>query len=636
MKRANKTANRHIKNLRIKQGFVISLAFLVAFLIYQLANVNEVDKLEGVQARALFQSTSLLSSELGGLSDLAILLANTESLSNQNAVDSATQLTDKQRALVVQSFINFSQVSTNISQIRWLDNEGIEQIRVEFKNGKPLVVNDAKLQDKSKRYYFERSMLKQFGEVYLSPIDLNIERGEIEKPYNPNIRATIQTSAETHLIDGLLVINYSLKSLLEEIRTLSNAQVSVHIVNNKGYWLLNNDRSLEWAFMFDNSSNTLFNQQSELWNKINSSSAGHFKNGDAVYSFSKLNIFDNVGLKGTPEDLIFYTISPNSFLNHPMDFVYASIVFLLVVLIGSIVNNREFNFQQSLITLSNKLIAEKQTLKLVNQSLEEYIARQKILQDELVETRKLASLGLMVSGVAHELNTPLGGASIALATAQRAQIKLDEGLDIGITKTEYQKAIQTIEANLSLAENNMQKAVVRIKKFEKLAIDRVNEDSIDCKLEDIINDALTTLNPLIKQKNITVTTNLYHDICLFCPTGILTQVIENLVINAINHGFKNMPEGHINILAREIRDNQVEIRVADNGVGIPPDIQNKLLEPFVTSARGKGNIGLGLYMVEQWVSGVLKGNFNFCSTQATTDEFSTVFSITMPKDLRDK
>lgn len=623
----------------VKHFAVLVFSITVSVLIYLLANANEKESLQKVHAQQLFESTSLFSRELGGLSDLAMLLASNASLRQiENtpnlAFTAQRSLTKNEKSQVARAFIRFAKVSPNISQIRWLDNSGQEQVRVEFKNNKHLVISAADLQNKSQRYYFQRSMQKPGARVYLSPIDLNVERGEIERPLVPNIRATIPTSGQTHLMSGLLVINYNLKGLLSDIRKLSTNKSPINIANKDGYWILHEDPAQEWGFMFGNNSHTLQMQQAEVWESLQAESSGHVLVDGLLYSYTKINLYDNVLEETASNDLLFFAYSENHLFSHTKDFVYALICFFSILLIGLIINYREYRFLAEVISLSNKLRAEKQTLKLVNQSLEEYIARQKLLQDELVETRKLASLGLMVSGVAHELNTPIGGASIALASAQNAQLMLDNGLEVGITKREYQKAIETIEYNLSLAESNMQKAVARIKKFERLAIDRMDEDCSECSLEEIISNALKTLQPLVKQKDISINTLIQKDMILYCPTGILTQVIENLVLNSINHGLHEVAEGRIDVIVEALPDAQVKISVADNGVGIPQDIKERLLEPFITNARGRGNIGLGLYMVEQWVSGVLKGRLSFVSTQNTSEEYATIFSITIPKDPR--
>lgn len=387
--------------------------------------------------------------------------------------------------------------------------------------------------------------------------------------------------------------------------------------------------------MFDKPALTLKIQEPDVWRLLHSDNSGQFTYSGAVYNYTKISIFDNIALDPAGNDLIFIAKSRNGVFDYPLKLLIALAAFTVVMGIGAVFNHREYGFQTELVDMSNQLHAEKQRLHAVNQSLEEYIARQKLLQDELVETRKLASLGLMVSGVAHELNTPIGGASIALATTQRTQVALDTKIDLGITKNEYQHAIQLIGTNLSLAESNMQKAAERIKKFERLAIDRISEDKVECSLQGLIANALKTLQPLIQQNNISVRTQVFQDIRLFCPTGILTQVIENLVLNSINHGLCTIANGKIDILVNKINNNYVEIKVADNGTGIPDEIKDRLLEPFITNARARGNIGLGLYMVEQWVSGVLDGQLSFTSTQDPKAKYATVFTVKIPITLND-
>ncbi len=120
------------------------------------------------------------------------------------------------------------------------------------------------------------------------------------------------------------------------------------------------------------------------------------------------------------------------------------------------------------------------------------------------------------------------------------------------------------------------------------------------------------------------------NLALVSRPGIISQVLENLVVNSLNHGFEPGQPGRIELKARRFDANQICITVSDNGSGIPTEMQKNLFEPFVTSGRGKGNIGLGLYMVNQWVSKLLAGKLSFVSEINTSNEFTTQFTVLLP------
>jgi C4-dicarboxylate-specific signal transduction histidine kinase len=175
------------------------------------------------------------------------------------------------------------------------------------------------------------------------------------------------------------------------------------------------------------------------------------------------------------------------------------VIFLTLVLCGSIIMWRGYRYQDKLIELSLKLHDEHQRLEQANASLIENIARQQLLQDELVEANKLSSLGLMVAGVAHELNTPIGGAIICVTNADNANDKLKKAMEQGLSKSQFSAAVNLINSSLHLAIINLDKAVSHIKHFKRLAIDRVNEDYLNCLLDDIVSDLIISLRPLLKK-----------------------------------------------------------------------------------------------------------------------------------------
>ncbi|CAH9050829.1 Alginate biosynthesis sensor protein KinB [Pseudoalteromonas haloplanktis] len=113
--------------------------------------------------------------------------------------------------------------------------------------------------------------------------------------------------------------------------------------------------------------------------------------------------------------------------------------------------------------------------------------------------------------------------------------------------------------------------------------------------------------------------------------GIISQVVENLVINALNHAFDEKQEGVIEIKVEQATNNRVRLSVSDNGKGINAEIKADIFEPFYTTARGKGNTGLGLYMVYQWVTQVLKGEISLQSDLGGNEDYKTQFVILLPE-----
>jgi signal transduction histidine kinase len=625
------------RRIVMRAAMLLIISILFAGLSYQRLYDGKLDELKNIQGQKLFIAANLFSRELGGLGDLLSLLANGQALYHENTQkDKNNQTQDlslKVQQQVQNYFIQFGKASPRIAQIRWLNQNGQEVIRVDFKAGQAKVSRVNRLQNKQSRYYFKQGMKVAAPKRYFSPIDLNVEHGAVVQPFEPTIRGTIQTSSSTHLLQGLIIVNYQLDHLLTTIRDHSIPEAQLSIVNHDGFWLLNSQPDKEWGFMLNQPKLSLKTASQDLWlYQSQHAAGGDYIVDNVLSSFIPLATFVGSGSGATTNKLILYATSNKKYLSlaQKNSLNFALVIFLTLVLCGSIIMWRGYRYQDKLIELSLKLHDEHQRLEQANASLIENIARQQLLQDELVEANKLSSLGLMVAGVAHELNTPIGGAIICVTNADNANDKLKKAMEQGLSKSQFSAAVNLINRSLHLAIINLDKAVSHIKHFKRLAIDRVNEDYLNCLLDDIVSDLIIRLRPLLKKGKVVVIEDVEDNLILVSRPGIISQVLENLVVNSLNHGFESGQQGIIKIKARRLDTNQICITVSDNGSGIPSSMQSNLFEPFVTSGRGKGNIGLGLYMVNQWVTKLLAGKLSFVSEENSNREFTTQFTVLLP------
>ncbi|GAC21033.1 sensor histidine kinase [Paraglaciecola arctica] len=615
-------------------ALVLILALSLSWLTYQLLYINKVDELKNIQGQKLFIATNLFSREIGNLGDLLTLLANGQALSHKSDETKGTQnLSLKVQQQIQEHFIEFGQASSKIAQIRWLDQNGQEVVRVDFTGGKVKVSEANSLQNKQARYYFIQGMKVAAPNKYFSPIDLNVEHGEVVQPFEPTIRGTIQTSSGTHLFQGLILVNYRLDNLLTTIRDHSISDAQISIVNRDGYWLLHPQPEKEWGFMLDKPQLSLKTELPKLWlHQTKYPEGGYEITNNSLSSFMPLTTFTGADSGANSNQLFVYATSNQVYLAlaSRSALYFALAILLTLTLGGSIIIWRGYRYHSKLIELSLKLQHEHQKLEQANDALVENIARQQLLQDELVEANKLSSLGLMVAGVAHELNTPIGGAIICVSNADDANNKLKLAMVKGISKSQFSAGVDIINRSLHLAIINLDKAVNHIKHFKRLAIDRVNEDYLNCLLGDIVSDLSISLRPLFKKGKVLLVENIEANLSLVSRPGIISQVLENLIVNSLNHGFEPGQSGVIEIKARRQRENQICITVSDNGSGISSAMQSNLFDPFVTSGRGKGNIGLGLYMVNQWVTKLLAGKLSFISEPNCNKEFATQFTVLLP------
>lgn len=231
-------------------------------------------------------------------------------------------------------------------------------------------------------------------------------------------------------------------------------------------------------------------------------------------------------------------------------------------------------------------------------------------QHDLVQSEKMASLGGLVAGVAHEINTPVGvtvtAASFlddrALAVAgQHSRGELDEAT--------LKAFLDDAGASARLILTNARRAAGLIQSFKQVAADRASEERREVDLRTYLQETLASIGPRLRQTP--------HRLELSCPEalrvdsypGPLAQVVTNLVLNAVQHAFEDdAPGGLIRVEARELPGERVRLTVSDNGRGIPAAVAGRIFEPFFTTRRSAGGTGLGLHVVFNLVTRTLGGS----------------------------
>ncbi|MBU2923290.1 HAMP domain-containing sensor histidine kinase [Colwellia sp. 4_MG-2023] len=259
--------------------------------------------------------------------------------------------------------------------------------------------------------------------------------------------------------------------------------------------------------------------------------------------------------------------------------------------------------------------------------LEQSINNLKNTQEQLIQTEKMASLGRLVAGVAHEINTPIGitiTASSHLEDATNDFYKLYQ--NDNITKKALVNYVETATASSKLLQSNLNRAADLIQGFKEVAIDQSNEEIREFKLKAYINDVLSSLRPKIARSGIQVNLNSPDDLVIKTSPGAIAQIITNLVINAITHAFEQEKGGTITINIEQ-KDQQINMQFKDSGCGIPTENLGKIFEPFFTTKRGQGGSGLGMHIVYNLVTQSLHGNIT-CSSNLGK---GTCFHINFPR-----
>ncbi|MCF6290241.1 MAG: EAL domain-containing protein [Desulfobacterales bacterium] len=220
------------------------------------------------------------------VSDLMILAKHHEFevfFANRNDNDAREQL--------IREFLVFSRFKTGYDQIRFLDADGMEVIRVNKSPAGPVVVPDEGLQFKGDRYYFQETIGLAEGQIFVSPLDLNVENKEVERPFKPVIRFATPTFDSQGRGTGIVILNYLGNKFLQDLgpRTATSLHGGIMLLNSAGYWLKGARPEEEWGFMFPEGRDMTFaNRYPDAWQKIIAEESGQFINQDGLISFATI------------------------------------------------------------------------------------------------------------------------------------------------------------------------------------------------------------------------------------------------------------------------------------------------------------------------------------------------------------
>lgn len=234
-------------------------------------------------------------------------------------------------------------------------------------------------------------------------------------------------------------------------------------------------------------------------------------------------------------------------------------------------------------------------------------------QRKLVESEKMAALGELVAGVAHEVNTPVGigvtAASYLEDSVEEFQVLYDSG---HVTRSGLEKFLQLCRKSSSMILFNMNRAADLINSFKQVAVDQSSQERRLFKIRQYIEEILLSLHAQLRKTPYEIKLSCPEELEVDSYPGALSQIITNLIMNSLHHGFEGLNEGSITIDIRK-SENSVLIIYGDTGRGIPDDHLDKIFDPFFTTKRGTGGSGLGMNIVYNLVTQTLGGQINCTS-----------------------
>ncbi|MBO7922146.1 sensor histidine kinase [Alteromonas sp. K632G] len=247
-------------------------------------------------------------------------------------------------------------------------------------------------------------------------------------------------------------------------------------------------------------------------------------------------------------------------------------------------------------------------LRKKNAELANSMGNLQLTKDQLVESERMASLGGLVAGITHDVNTPLGVGVTAASFLQERLNNLKTSFEEkSLTTKNMENFINEAEQTANLLLTNLNRASELIASFKQVAVDQTSETEREINLNDYIRDIIKSLKPSFKHNNHEIVVSCPEDLYIRCAPGAIAQIVTNMIVNSLVHGFEDTNDGKIT-LDVSTDNNTIEMRYRDNGKGLSNDDLDKLFDAFFTTKRGEGGSGLGTHIMYNLVTQSLSGH----------------------------
>ena len=494
-------------------------------------------------------------------------------------------LNDSTDSNIVELFSYIANTSQDVMQLRYIDKNGFEKIRVDRRetDTAPVLITNKELQNKLHRYYFKDIIqLDDEEKVWYSKIDLNIEHNKIEKPIKPVLRVGIPVFLKNKKV-GILIINICMKHFLNQISNL--ALFNIYLIDKNGHYIVHPQEKYNWSKylktdytlknQFTNSYSEILNNDEYVGERIYSKSIG-LDNGENIKMiFEPKHYKLQEEIKKKIYEMIFVMFFM-ILLSFPVAYMFSS---------------KFGNLKEKVDKLNDslELIVEEKTKKLhklnetLEQRIEEEVDKNTEKEKQLLYQNRLAKTGEMISMTAHQWRPPLAAISSTVGA-----MKLDVMMG-NYEKEFFEKSLSKITdytQHLSATIDDFRGFFKEQKEQEDITLEEVVESSLGILSEELIGNNIKLLKEYKCQKRLTTYSNE------------LKQVVLNLIKNAedvlIERNIEN-PTIHIKTYLQE-DENRYILEIYDNAGGIPENIMNDIFMPYFSTKKSKDGTGLGLYM----------------------------------------
>jgi len=525
----------------------------------------------------------------------------------------------------------FSQSKRIYDQIRWIDENGKERVRINYRTGAPAIVPTEQLQDKSKRYYFLDAMKLNGAAIFISAFDLNIEDNQIETPLKPTIRFSRRVFDSLGNARGIVIVNYLGNHLLDSLRSMNDS--GIWLTNQDGYWLLGPKPSDEWGFMFDKPELIVAQRYPDAWAKIASQESANFETPAGLWQFQTVHPLnqDQKTSAGSseahqsskeflPDELYawklihFQPTSTYQALISGIKFRYSLFVSLMLtgLAIGSWLLARSRHAE--VIALTNAAEAYRAKQEIEHAHVKEMTERAEQLQQAVKASEQANhAKSEFVSNMSHEIRTPINAIL---------------GLIYLLEQQELTPTMRCMIKQVGVASKSLLSIINDVLDFSKIEANRIVIEHVPFRLSNVLDNLSGIMSTTLGEKTLEL---VIGPVPLGCdelkgdPLR-LGQVLINLTSNAIK--FTEHGEVLVTISRSDHNeaDNHVRLRfsVTDTGIGIPIEKQQQIFEAFSQSdnstTRQFGGSGLGLAISKQLVE-LMGGDLLLNSQTGVGSEF---------------
>ena len=598
------TLHNHRREIEKKLILWMPLILLACVLLFFFRSEGALQESQRDQLALISSASSLLSQGIfESIRELSVMSAEFEKgLANIPTAIAIAQL-QKQ-------FFSAAELNNQYLQLRWIDTNGKERLRIDQGQTGPRIIAATNLQDKSDRYYFQNCMELVRGETYISPWDLNQEHGKIQVPYSPVIRIGQPLFRADGIRAGILIINLDAGNLIRGLDALARDwDLGFFLVDEEGEWIKGEKERDSWSGDLDRAE-PISERYPDLWEAIASEGAGEFTGEGGHWVFSRFS-FRIIGLSTnwkiqSPSWWLISRLQTLTILGlHGQSFLEA----LALLILGWI----------TVFLIIVRQVAEQHEKKELEASLRNTRSR-------LIRAERLSSIGLLMAGLSHELNTPIGAAQL-MTSSLMSELQPPEG-NTATSKDNpvllEDRTLERIVEGLNLVSDCLERVAELVRTFKKMSVDRESMELRWFDLAEIVGDVARIMDRAVREKDHRLEVDVKPGIKIYGAPGPLSQVLQILLSNALEHAFP-LPGGSLSIKAAS-SDRTCYISVSDNGSGIDPDTITRVFDPFYTTGRGKGHTGIGLSIAQELVNSALQGQINVRSSR----KGGTRFRIAIP------